>query len=44
MNDDVQRKGMEAAGFVDIQEFEYKVRLPPPTICFLVIERAHTRF
>lgn len=25
VDDDLQRKGMEAAGFVDIQEFEYKV-------------------
>lgn len=27
--DNLQRKGMEAAGFVDIQEFNYKV-MPPP--------------
>lgn len=26
VEDDLQKKGMEAAGFVDIQEFNYKVR------------------
>ena len=31
MNDNLQRKGMEAAGFVDLQEFEYKVSLRPPS-------------
>src|SRR5690606_41507888 len=29
MNDNLQRKGMEAAGFVDLREFEYKVSLHP---------------
>ena len=28
LEDDLQRKGMEAAGFVDIQEFYFKVRPP----------------
>ena len=27
IEDELQRKGMEAAGFVDIQTFSYKVRL-----------------
>jgi len=30
VREDLQRKGMEEAGFVDIQEFEFKVKDPPP--------------
>jgi hypothetical protein len=32
ISEDLQRKGMEAAGFVDIQTVKYKVRSQPNTL------------
>lgn len=46
--DDLQRKGMEAAGFVDIQEFNYKVWLDSSlhiiSFAVLAADRASPRY
>lgn len=41
LEDELQRKAMEAAGFVDIQEFNFKVREAP--LCISLAERGGRR-
>lgn len=44
LDDGLQRKGMEAAGFVDIQEFDYKVPSSSPLAGSNFVSRLLTIF